>query len=142
MNLKDNLKSIDEFLNSEEGQAEMNAWALSHAEKMKLIKSRTVKLNNCSDEQFEYFMQKVFKDNGEEWKDKCYEKGYEPYPTNLMYLVFDCAKNHGKDISNESNSIFHENVWFYRGYYFSILHGQGSHSSIMNQQEWEEWNKR
>jgi hypothetical protein len=136
------LEKVKQRLKEWEESGEADKWVKKYAEQQDAKDRRSLKLNSLDDEAFERFMQKVFVDNGEEWKEKCFYNGCEPYPTNLMYLAIDTARLYGEDVSQASadaGASFPEQVNFYRGYYFSTIYGQGASSSIMTEEQWQEW---
>lgn len=83
---------------------------------------------------FDVFLQKIIKDNGDEWRIKCYKKGFQPYPTNLMQLLYDYVEKHGiaQELGSVDDNAFESSLYLFKGYYFQLFCGQGCVIRVFN----------
>jgi len=117
-------KMMDDFMNSPEGDA--------YFEKQRIIKEiqegryrRFEAYLETHD--FDKLMNRLILEHGEEWHEKCYHSGYEVYCNNKLNFIIDYLRDNFDEIRvTELESIFNTQIWFFKGYYFRILRGQGS----------------
>ena len=82
---------------------------------------------------FDTLIHKIIDKNGDRWTEVCLQNGCEPYPSNLLYVLFDLSDLEGEDYKepfDEFTKVFTTYTKKYMGYYFAITHGQGSVCSI------------
>lgn len=116
-----------EFMESPEGQIHMKEMARKWKEKeeRKQIRVKRVEeyLKTCD---FDKLIQRLASEHDEAYKDKCYAKGYEPYPNHKLSLLFDFLEENYTYIQNDLiPQDFLGSCWFYKGYWFTIYCGQG-----------------
>lgn len=82
---------------------------------------------------FDKLMYRLILEHGEEWREKCYSNGYEPYPNNkLMFLMDYIFKNLAPIKVPQLDNPFNNEIWFFKGYYFQATNGQGTVFDIYN----------
>lgn len=117
------LNKLEEFLDSEKGNNFIN----KIISKNELKNNRLVKLENyIENNDFDVLMNRMLNDNDETWKNKCYSKGFEPYPTNILSLIIELITNKEETTLNISErSDFLCGEWEYKGYGLQLFCGQG-----------------
>ena len=86
---------------------------------------------------FEALMFRVIHEHGDDYQEKCMHKGYEPYPNNKLgflidYLVHNFEPIEVPEIEPEH---FPSTIYFFRGYYFQTICGQGCFHRIYNKED-------
>jgi hypothetical protein len=83
----------------------------------------------------------LFLKHGNEWIDKCHEKGHEPHPNNVLGFIIDYAFRYGKKVTKKTikaydmDCPFSYNIVEYGGFFFQIVYGQGSFVRIYNKDD-------
>jgi hypothetical protein len=121
-------KKIDEFCESEEGKAYFEL----EAKKQVLLENRFERFKDwLKTNNFDDLLNKLIARHDENYRTKCYNKGYEPMPNNVLYFIFDYINFNYDIIDVDQPKVdFPNNVWFFKGYYFQIIWGQGSINRI------------
>ena len=116
-------KKMDDHFNSEEGKEYFRMIAV----KSKIKEGRLRKVGEYLEgKDFDEILNKLKKEHNETYIDKCYNKGYEPYPNNKLSLLFDYIESEYSQVENESiPQDFLSSCYFFKGYYFTIYCGQG-----------------
>jgi hypothetical protein len=132
------LKAIDDFFESEEGQA----WVAKKKLEIEISQARLERLDkylsSLSDEQLTQFIDKLIAKHDDDYKEKIWKRFVEPHPNHLMTLLFDTAFEHATEEVepiDEFAKIFSSATVKYRGYYFCNVHGQGTVSRIFSPQK-------
>lgn len=88
---------------------------------------------------FDELLQRLIDENGDAHREKCYKKGYQPYPTNLMQFVYDYVKEYGEEqeIGSIDDNPFESEAYHFKGYYFQLFCGQGCVIRVFNSQKEE-----
>jgi hypothetical protein len=136
----DFLQKIKEFHESPEGKKALQEFAEKIAREHKRKEKAKDYLLSLSKYKFDKLVSRLMVQNGEERRDKCYKEGCEPYPTNLMYLLFEAASIGGKEYTktlDRGDEIFGGGTVKFRGYYFNWIHGQGTITRIFNNKKEE-----
>ncbi len=87
---------------------------------------------------FDNLMSRLILENGDDWRGKCYDKGYEPYPNNKLQFLFDYViykTDNLEELPEEIECYFPMDTFEFRGYYFQIIYGQGSFVRIYNKED-------
>ncbi len=80
-------------------------------------------VSNCD---FQSLMDRLKREHGKEWEDKCWAKGYETYPNNKFKLLWGWIENTYEHVNNELiPQDFLGASYFVKGYWFTIYCGQG-----------------
>jgi hypothetical protein len=76
---------------------------------------------------FEMLLKRVIKEHDEVYREKCFKRGCEDYPTNKMQFIYDYVTNRIDPIqvAGITDGMFYTECRFFKGYYFTITHGQG-----------------
>ena len=121
---------LQEFIDSPEGDAYFEKMGT----KQKIQEGRYkrfeewLKLND-----FDRLMYRLILEHGEEWRERCWSRGCEVYMNNKLAFVFDYVAHNLESIRvPQLENMFPTEIWFFRGYYFRIMHGQGSVVDIYN----------
>ena len=133
------LENLRAHLESPEGKAQAKEFVRKLAEKEKIKQGRFKKFDEWLEtNDFDKFLYRLTLEHDDEYRQKCYEKGYEPHMNNKMSFVFDYACERGKElekIPKELRCPFPQAVYEFRGYYFEIIWGQGSITAIYNKDD-------
>jgi len=122
------IEKLKAHLESPEGKKQMEEWF----EKRRIENEIKQKRFNRFDEwlkhnDFDKLIQRLILEHGEDYRDKCYHKGYEPYPNQKLGFVIDYVRDRFEEIRvSQLENMFNTQIWFFKGYYFRIMHGQGS----------------
>lgn len=86
----------------------------------KLIEENKINISELLD--------RIFNEHNEEYKDKCYKNGYEPYPNNKLSFLFSYIEHVLDPIKNPEfiDDYFSTVVYYYKGFYIAKTNGQGS----------------
>jgi len=82
---------------------------------------------------FDKLMYRLILEHGEEWHEKCWSKGCETYPNNKLNFIIHYVMHNLEEIRvAQLENMFNTQIWFFKGYYFRIMHGQGSVFDLYN----------
>lgn len=85
---------------------------------------------------FDNLMYRLINEHNDDYIDKCYHQGYEPYPNNKLTFVIGYVTIYGKPVKiREIDSDFPNNIWLFKGYYFQHIYGQGTLLRIYNKED-------
>ncbi len=123
-------KALDDFIHSPEG----DAYFENIRKKNEIQKGRYIKFEKwLENNDFDKLMYRLILEHGEEWREKCWSKGCEVYMNNKLGFIFDYIIHNHESISvPQLETMFPTQIWFFKGYYFRIMHGQGSVVDIYN----------
>lgn len=123
------IESIDKWFDSPEGKASIEKFKA----KMDHQERRIQRAHQLIQEGGETFIHMLIQNQiaiyTDEYEDKCYKRGYMPYPTNITSLLFDVAEQYGKpfvQILDEFDEHFGASTVTYMGYQWNWIHGQGT----------------
>jgi hypothetical protein len=122
------LKALRDFLDSPEGKASMREFAEKMANEQKIAEGRYKKFEKYLEtHDFDKLMYRLILENGDKWQDKCYKRGYEPYPNNKLRFVIDYLVHNYEpiEVSEIEPKHFPSTIYFFKGYYFQTICGQG-----------------
>ncbi len=79
-------------------------------------------------------MQRLINENGDDWRERCYNKGYQPYPNNKLAFLIDYVVHNYESITVSELECEHfaDEIWFFKGYYIQMIWGQGVLTNIFN----------
>ena len=123
-------KALDDFVKSPEGIAYFE----KEKQKQELKLKRFARFEEwLKHNDFEALMYRLILEHGEKWRERCWHKGYEPYPNNKLSFLIDYVSHNFEEISvSQLENMFSTQIWFFKGYYFRIMHGQGSVFDLYN----------
>ena len=129
------LKILEDFLKSPEGEASIREFTEKKANEQKIAESRYRKFEKYLEiHDFEELMQRLINENDDKWCDKCYKKGYEPYPNNKLRFVIDYLVHNYEpiEVPEIEPKHFPSTIYFFKEYYFQTICGQGCFHRIWN----------
>ena len=115
------------YMDSEEGEAALDEWAKRMSIKNDIAQVRYLKIDKYLEtHDFADVMKRLEEEHGEDHRDKCYKKGYEPYPNHKFELLFDYISEEFSHVDNDLiPQDFLAQCYFFKGYYFTVYCGQG-----------------
>lgn len=123
-------KAISEFAESPEGITYFENIRKIQALKLKRYERFEEWLKNND---FEALMFRLIHEHNEDYREKCYHKGYEVYPNNKLAFLIDYLVHNRADVRvPELDCDFSSQIWFFKGYYFQTICGQGCFHRIYN----------
>lgn len=86
---------------------------------------------------FDALMYRLIHEHGDDYREKCMHKGYEPYPNNKLTFLIDYLAQNYESIRIEEieSEHFPSTIYFFRGYYFQTICGQGCFHRIYNKED-------
>lgn len=125
-------EKLKEFLESEEGKKSVQAFIDNENLKSDILEGRFLKFDKYLEtNSFDALMDRMKIENGEEHIQKCYDKGFMPFPTNLLGFIIDYASERGEEVDyNVGGGDFLYSEHEYRGYLFQTYCGQGCFDRI------------
>lgn len=88
------------------------------------------------DGDFDMLIYKLILMHGDNYIEKCHNKGYEEKPNNVLEFIFDYVIENNEQIKiKEISGDFPNAVWEFNGYYFQIIWGQGAIQRIYNKDD-------
>ena len=130
-------KSLDEFVKSEEGKAFHEEYFGNLKKIQDIQEGRYRKFEKYLEtHDFDKLMQRLIIENGDKWREKCWHKGYEPYLNNkLGFLIEYLLHNYEPiEVVEIEPKHFPSTIYFFRGYYFQTICGQGCFHRIYNKE--------
>jgi len=129
-----NFNKMRDWLDSPEGQASLDEWADGIKKKQDVLEKRLVKVEKYLNENdFDKIMERLIEEHNDEYCDKCYKKGYEPYPNNKLSLLYSYLENNYEHIENHLiPQDFLSVSYFFKGYWFTVYCGQGCFNRVYN----------
>lgn len=126
-------KKLDEWVKSDEGKAYFE----NEKRKSELLSKRFSQFEEwLKHNDFDKLLYRIILKHDNEYKENCYHKGYEPYPNNLLEFIIDYVMTTYEPIVvSEIDCSFPNTIYFFRGYYFQTIHGQGSFHRIYNKED-------
>lgn len=124
-----NTKKLKLYLETEEGKRGIKEYFNDLAKREKIAENRYVRFEKwLKNNNFNKLMQRLVVENGKEWSEKCYHKGYQPYPNNKLSFIIKYVTNKYSHINVpqlKSKYYFPNQIWFFKGYFFKMTWGQG-----------------
>ena len=119
--LKKQKKCIDEDLKNP------NGYFAKEKKRSEILNSRFDKFERwLKKNEFDPYFKKLLERNGEDRLEWCYRHGYEKYGTPLMeFLVSYVSTRKKHRINKKINSDFEAGLWYFKGYWFQSICGQG-----------------
>jgi len=129
-----NIEKLKEYLDSPEGKAETEKYFGELAKKQEIQEGRYRRFEEwLKTHDFDKLMYRLILEHGEEWREKCWHNGYEPYSNNKLRFVTSYVFDNLAPIRvPKLENMFPTEIRFFKGYYFRIMHGQGSVFDLYN----------
>jgi hypothetical protein len=89
-----------------------------------------------SQNDFDTLIYRLIFEHDDEYREKCYSNGCEPYPNNKLSFIIEYVTDTFQPISvPELNSEFMNSIYPFKGYFIQIIHGQGTIAKIYNRED-------
>lgn len=129
-------KDIDDWVTSDSGKNYFEN--LKIQEEIKQVRFRKFEKYIKSID-FDIFFYKILLQHNNDYRDKCYDKGCEPYPNNILHFIIDYVVENTEPVFiKKLDCSFPNQIWEFNGYYFQIIQGQGSVIKIINKDDMRE----
>ena len=130
------LEKMEAYFNSPEGKKATEEWIKKQKIKNEILEGRLQKLEAyLQNHDFEQILQRLIKEHDDEYCDKCYKKGYEPYPNHKLSLLYTYLRENYTYIHNDLiPQDFLSACFFFKGYWFTVYCGQGCFNRIYDSQ--------
>lgn len=92
--------------------------------------------NFLKNNNFDSLIGRLILEHDDNYRDKCYKNGYEPYPNNKLTILFELIQIEGEEIEKidfKNDTHFKNTVYKYKNYYFQFIYGQGTITKIYDQ---------
>ena len=133
------LEKLKAHLESPEGKKQTQEYVEKLVKQQNIKEGRFKKFDEwLKHNDFDRLLYRLTLEHDDEYREKCYDKGYEPHMNNKLSFVFDYACDRGKTVKRipkELRCDFPQAVYEFRGYYFEIVWGQGSITAIYNKDD-------
>jgi hypothetical protein len=132
-----NVKKLKAYLESPEGRKQTEEYFEKLAQREAIKEKRFERFNEwLKHNDFDKLLNRLILEHNDEYCEKCYHSGCEPYMNNKLDFVFDYAIKHGKKVKIKKLDCDFPNVISeFMGYYFQIVWGQGSITAIYNKDD-------
>ena len=129
-------KFSDEMTEWEESD-EGKAYFKEYWKKIDIKQSRFVKFTEwLKHNDFDKLVYRIILEHNEEYREKCWHSGCEVYPNNkLGFLLSYVSDNYAAINVSQLDCNFANEIWFFKGYYFQMIHGQGTIIRIYNKED-------
>ena len=138
MKLDNMVKRMEDFFESEEGHAWIEAQKIKNEIHYARMEKMDRYFSSLSDEERSVFIDKLIAKHDEAYKDKLYRQHVQPHPNRLMNLLFHTAFEFATDQAeplDEFAQMFASETVNYRGYFFGHIYGQGTVARIHSSQK-------
>ena len=124
---KENLKKLEEYLESEEGKKHMTDYCNKIAMKEVMEQSQIERFHNkYKDRIDEVFERLITKYDSDKYRNHEYKMGVEPREP-LYWFLFKYAQTHGKPCTDDKYiNDFTGEIHYLGSYVIQVMHGQGS----------------
>jgi len=120
---KKSLRLLDEYLNSDEGIAFLKRMG----KKKEIQQNRYKRFEEwLKHNDFDVLMSRLISEHDEEYRQKCYDGGFQSYPNNKLAFLIDYIVENIKPIKvKKLDCKFSNQIWEFKGYYLQMIWGQG-----------------
>jgi hypothetical protein len=127
-------KALEEFPNTPAGKAYFENIRKKHV----IETGRYLRFEEwLKHNDFDKLMYRLIHEHGDDYQEKCMHKGYEPYPNRkLAFLIHYLVHNYEPiEVPEIEPEHFPSTIYFFRGYYFQTICGQGCFHRIYNKED-------
>ncbi len=130
MKLEDVKDKIDNYFDSELGKSFLDEMTI----KYDILENRQKRFEKwLESNDFDKLMYRLIVEHNDDYREKCYHNGCEPYPNNKLWFVISYVMKNTKIIKvKELKNKFNNDIWKFKGYYFQLIYGQGTLIRIYN----------
>lgn len=131
--LQKSIDSLENWINSDAGELFIQGFEL----RQEIRKNRWTRFEEwLKNNDFDKLMYRLFYEHNEDYRDKCYNNGCEPFPNQKLDFILDYVTEHCEPvIVDKISSTFTNNIYLFRDYYFQFIHGQGTIIRIYNRDD-------
>lgn len=123
MTMEESLKALEKYLDTDESKQYFENLRIQEELRVKRVDALKKYLDSHD---IHVFMERMVNDHDETYIEACYLNCVQPYPKNLLELMFDVAEKYGKPSRKTfGDKYFSPTVHKYGDFYFSVTHGQG-----------------
>lgn len=124
-------KALTDFAESPDGIAYFENMGKKEALKLKRYEQFEKWLKNND---FEALMFRLIHEHNDDYMEKCYHNGYEPYPNRKLAFLIDYLVHNFEPVvvPEIEPKNFPGTTYFFKGYYFQTICGQGCFHRIYN----------
>jgi hypothetical protein len=121
------IEKLRAYLDSDEGKRETEEYSQRVAEESAIRERRVNRVGEfLKEKDFDQIIQRIVWEHDDEYRERCYSRGYEPYPNHKTELLFDFVRSRVTDVHNDLiPQDFLSECLFYKGYWFTTYCGQG-----------------
>ncbi len=137
LDLKEMEKAMNDSVNSDEGKAYFENERI----KEEILESRYARFEKWLEtNSFDTLLYRlILIHTSSDYCDKCYHNGYLPMPNNVLEFIISYITHRYSPIKvKELKCKFSNEVWFFKGYYFQMIYGQGVITKIINKADMRE----
>lgn len=139
--MEDQLDAFRAYLKSDEGKASMEEYFGKLANEKKIQQSQLKRFHAKFKNNFEFIVEKIqAKYDSKKYQDSWYNRGIEP-PETLISFLFEYSCKYGRQCTKKEYkkyaNMFTGELRFCKGYYFNLMHGQGSVIHVIKEYEEE-----
>lgn len=125
--------SFFDWLETDAGKEHIDYVVMKHEIKEKRFNRFTEWLKNND---FDKLMYRLIFEHNQDYKEKCYHNGCEPYPNNKLaflieYVMNNCDLINVKQLENS----FPNEIRFFKGYYFQVIWDKNTIVRIYNKKD-------
>ena len=128
------IEQLREWFDSDKGRKHMEEYVKELLFKDNLKDRNIYRLKNMftSQKSFNLLVNKIIEKHDNAWRGRCYEKGVQPYPWELMYALFNLAEKEGSECGpvDGLTDNFPSSIYSFKGWQFAITQGQGAVMSV------------
>jgi hypothetical protein len=128
------LEAIKEFPNTPEGKKYFENMRKINDIKVSRYKRFEKWLENND---FDELMLRLIHEHNDDYVEKCYHNGYEPYPNRKLAFIIDYLVHNYEaiEVAEIEPEHFPSTIFFFKGYYFQTICGQGCFHRIYNKED-------
>jgi len=126
-------REMKEWAESEQGKAHLeNFW-----KKIDLKHKRFLRFEEwLKHNDFDKLMYRLILEHNEEYRERCWHSGCEVYPNNKLEFLISYVMDTCEPVNvPQLDCVFANAIWLFRGYYFQMIHGQGTIVNIYNKED-------
>jgi hypothetical protein len=127
------LRLLSEFMDSDEGKAYFEKENQKHEFQLHRFEHFEEWLKHND---FDKLLYRVVLKHDANYIAKCWHNGCEPYPNNVLTFIIDYVTNTNETVNvQELRCKFSNDIWYFKGYYFQMIYGQGVITRIYNRED-------
>lgn len=127
------IKKLENWFNSEQGEA----YIKKERQRGMIKRDRYNRFRQwIIQNDVDALMYRLILEHNDEYREKCYHNGFEPYPNNKLSFIIDFVVDTVQPVDvPELNAVFMNTIYPFKGYYIQMIHGQGTITRIYNKED-------